>query len=406
MTYRNRRYEKRSKKWKRRTSGKSNANIFTRPSVASRAKNGVIYGLIALTALFVFLFIFFNLFGAGSKIKLVKDLTAEIGSHAAASSFIEEIKDGRVLRDQALDTSSLGKKTCRITVISDKGKEKDYEFQVTIVDTQPPTIEADGNIIVFKGSEVNLLNQAKVRDNANVEPEIEVIGKWDISTVGVYPIKIVARDASGNKAEKEINLEVIDGSSVNGDYSFTTATGHKAEIIDGITYIDGTLVVNKSFSLPKDYAPGLTDDIYYAFYEMVDAAATEGLSIWGVSDYRSWDEQDVLHKNYKEYDTPEEVERYSARPGHSEHQTGLAIDINVSMVQEFADTPEGKWLIAHSWEYGFIYRYPPEKEAYTGYIAEPWHYRYVGKELAAKLYNNGDWITLEEYFGIDSRYSN
>ena len=404
MAFRNKRFEKRSRRRKRRSAEQSGSNIFARPSVASRAKSGVIYGLLALAALFVFLFIFFNVFGGGSKVKLIKDMTAEINSHRAASSFVEEVTNGKVLRDQAVDTSTLVKKTCRITVVSDKGKEKEYEFQITVVDTQPPTIEADSSIVVYKGSELDLKAQAKVSDNSNDEPEIEVVGKWDIASAGTYSITIVAMDASGNKAEKTINLEVIDNTVTDGEYSFITTTGHVAKVIDGITYIDGTMIVNKSFSIPKDYAPGFLNETYYAFYDMVDAAYNDGISLWGISDYRSWEEQDELHEYYKR-EGPDGVEEYSARPGHSEHQTGLAIDINTSLNPEFADTAEGQWLIHHCWEYGFIYRYPAGKEHITGYIAEPWHYRYVGRELAEKLYNDGDWITMEEYFGVDSKYS-
>ena len=258
--------------------------------------------------------------------------------------------------------------------------------------------------MVYKGSELDLKAQAKVSDNSNDEPEIEVVGKWDIASAGTYSITIVAMDASGNKAEKTINLEVIDNTVTDGEYSFITTTGHVAKVIDGITYIDGTMIVNKSFSIPKDYAPGFLNETYYAFYDMVDAAYNDGISLWGISDYRSWEEQDELHEYYKR-EGPDGVEEYSARPGHSEHQTGLAIDINTSLNPEFADTAEGQWLIHHCWEYGFIYRYPAGKEHITGYIAEPWHYRYVGRELAEKLYNDGDWITMEEYFGVDSKYS-
>lgn len=401
MAYRNKRFERRSQKRRRKARANASPNIFMRPSVAARAKSGVLYGLLALAAFFFFLFIFFNIFS--SNLKLVEDLTAEVNSHRSASSFVEEIVDGTIAMDQAVDTSTLGKKTCHITVRSDKGKEKEYEFQITVVDTKAPTIGAEENILVFKGSEVNFLNQAKVSDNSSTEPEIEVIGKWDISTAGIYPIKIVARDASGNKAEKDINLEVIDGNSKEGDYAFTTANGHLAEVINGMTYIDGTLIVNKSFSVRRDYAPGLTNDAYYAFYEMVDAASDDGIALWGIADYISWEMQETYYDGDKEAD-PIEVDSYSERPGHSEHQSGLAIDIN-SHTQSFGETDAGKWLAEHCWEHGFIYRYPPGKESVTGYIAKPWHYRYVGKELAEKLYNQGEWITLEEYFGIGSEYS-
>ena len=97
-----------------------------------------------------------------------------------------------------------------------------------------------------------------------------------------------------------------------------------------------------------------------------------------------------------------EADRVSARPGHSEHQLGLAIDVN-SCYNSFADTKEGKWLAANCYKYGFILRYPSyAAEKYTGYAYEPWHIRYLGEELALKVTQSG--LTLEQYLGIDSRY--
>ena len=96
-------------------------------------------------------------------------------------------------------------------------------------------------------------------------------------------------------------------------------------------------------------------------------------------------------------DGQEAADRYSARPGHSEHQSGLAADIN-SLYQSWGETEEGIWLNTHCADYGFIIRYPEGKESITGYMYEPWHIRYVGKELSSKLYNSGDWITLEDNF--------
>ena len=103
------------------------------------------------------------------------------------------------------------------------------------------------------------------------------------------------------------------------------------------------------------------------------------------------------------------ADTYSARPGHSEHQTGLAADIkgpnnNLYLDQRWINTSEGQWLNNNCYKYGFIIRYPSGKESITGYIYEPWHIRYVGTEVATQLYNGGNWITLEEYLGIDSKY--
>lgn len=168
------------------------------------------------------------------------------------------------------------------------------------------------------------------------------------------------------------------------------------------TYIEGILIVNKTYALPADYAPGVQPEAEAAFKEMQSAAWSEGLNIWIASGYRSYDYQSGLYQRYVNRSGKAEADRYSARPGHSEHQTGLAFDLN-SIDDSFADTAEGKWVAEHCHEYGFIIRYPKGKEGITGYIYEPWHIRYLGKEMAEKVHNSG--LTLEEYLGITSVYS-
>lgn len=167
------------------------------------------------------------------------------------------------------------------------------------------------------------------------------------------------------------------------------------------TYIDGILIANKTYALPEDYNPGVQPEAEAAFKEMQSAAWNEGLNIWIASGFRSYEYQSGLYQRYVNRSGKEEADRYSARPGHSEHQTGLAFDLN-SIDDSFADTAEGKWVAEHCHEYGFIIRYPKGKEDITGYIYEPWHIRYLGKETAEKVFNSG--LTLEEYLGITSVY--
>ena len=179
--------------------------------------------------------------------------------------------------------------------------------------------------------------------------------------------------------------------------------GHVIETIGGITYVDGILIANKTYSLPRDYAPGgLTAECQAALDAMCAGAGQEGIILYPISTYRSYDYQEGLYNRYVERDGKAEADRYSARPGHSEHQSGLAIDLN-SLEYAFADTPEGKWIAAHCHEYGFILRYPEGKEDVTGYRYEPWHVRYLGVETAAAVAASG--LTLEEYLGITSEYA-
>lgn len=170
------------------------------------------------------------------------------------------------------------------------------------------------------------------------------------------------------------------------------------------------ILVNKFYYLPEDYEPTdlvyidypysdrggyLKEEVYSAFREMVDAASSDGISLYSVSPYRSYTTQKGLYEWYASSDGYENADTYSARAGFSEHQTGLAIDIN-STDDSFAYTKEAKWLENNAYKFGFILRYPKGKEYITGYQYEPWHYRYVGTNIANEIYELG--ITFEEYY--------
>jgi hypothetical protein len=179
--------------------------------------------------------------------------------------------------------------------------------------------------------------------------------------------------------------------------------GPQIEVRDGVTYVNGILIVNKTYSLPPEYDPGgLLAECAAAYRALCEGAKAEGLLIYAVSGYRSYAFQKQLYANYAARDGYALADRYSARAGHSEHQTGLAIDVN-SVLRSFANTAEGKWLAAHCHEYGFILRYPEGKEDVTGFMYEPWHIRYLGVETATRVAASG--LTLEEYLGITSVYA-
>lgn len=171
------------------------------------------------------------------------------------------------------------------------------------------------------------------------------------------------------------------------------------------TYIDGVLIVNKEYPLPKDYAPGVNPDAEKAFELMAADAKKAGYELEAYSTYRSYEYQDVLYTNYVNRDGKENADRYSARPGYSEHQTGLSFDIgevgreDLRLTEAFGETPAGKWLAENAHQYGFILRYPKGKEHITGYMYESWHFRYLGVELATKVKESN--LTLEEYLKIN-----
>jgi D-alanyl-D-alanine carboxypeptidase len=183
---------------------------------------------------------------------------------------------------------------------------------------------------------------------------------------------------------------------------------------------DIAVLVNKTHRLPEGYKPDplVEPNVPFTFTEKLEkrkmtkeaagaleklfvGAKSDGINLAGVSAYRSQATQETLFNNYVKKDGVEAANKYSSKPGFSEHQTGLAIDVAGSSgkcaVEDcFADTKEAKWLVGHSAEYGFIIRYLKGKESLTGYQYEPWHIRFVGKEVAKEITQKG--ITLEEYY--------
>ena len=199
----------------------------------------------------------------------------------------------------------------------------------------------------------------------------------------------------------------------------TSSKGYTIYTRSGVTYVDGIMIVNKSYPLPEDYIPQNThtnaagktntcntcinEIAYQSFNKMKSDAAALGLNIYIQSGYRPYSTQKTIYNRYVARDGQAAADTYSARPGSSEHQSGLCFDLN-SISDAFANTAEGKWVNENAYLYGFVIRFPKGKQNYTGYKYESWHLRYVGADLAKELYNNGDWLSLEEYFGLDSEY--
>ena len=171
---------------------------------------------------------------------------------------------------------------------------------------------------------------------------------------------------------------------------------------------DPLVLVNKYHGLPEVYVPELeklggrygvgsmVPEAAAAFRAMADAAKQDGISLRSVSAYRSYQTQQGLYQHYVSIDGKANAERYSARPGYSEHQTGLALDINTASISaHFENTVEYAWLQENCAKFGFMLRYPQDKESITGYRYEPWHYRYVGQAIAQTCMDQG--LTYEEY---------
>lgn len=241
-------------------------------------------------------------------------------------------------------------------------------------------------IIAIQGSE-------RVRQYT-LNEKVAVIAKTDTN---YYKLK----DGTYIHADYLSESETAYNSENGADYTSLTENGYVIERINGITYVDGIMIANKTYTLPADYDPGVKKEAAEALAEMQNAAAAEGLSLYIVSGYRSYYTQKTVYSGWADRDGTEKADTYSSRAGHSDHQTGYTFDLN-SLDQSFADTREGIWLAEHCAEFGFIIRYPKDKEMYTGYVYEPWHVRYIGKEKAKIITESG--LSLEEYYGITSDY--
>ena len=191
--------------------------------------------------------------------------------------------------------------------------------------------------------------------------------------------------------------------NMNLDYDFYTNVNTLHN------YLDITTLVNKYNKLPDNYE---IDDlvvldneysnkgekvrkvIYNDLKKMFDDAKKDNINLNVISGFRTYEKQDTLFNNSIKKNGIDHALIYSAKPGYSEHQLGLAIDIN-SVEENFKNTNEYKWLKNNSYKYGFIERYPENKEYITGFGYEPWHYRYLGVDITTRIFTEN--ITYEEY---------
>ena len=206
---------------------------------------------------------------------------------------------------------------------------------------------------------------------------------------------------------EEVNYsDVISMVNVNRDRDYYT------DIISSKVEDGKLLLVNKYHNLSSDYEPeniiktsatysyagnSLNEETYNAYKNLAEEAKTVGHTILIISSYRTYSSQDELWNERKSLYGTRKADSYAARAGHSEHQSGYAVDVGdfYDVNDKFGETESFTWMIDNAHKFGFILRYPKDKEEITGYSYEPWHYRYVGKDTALKIYNEK--ITFDEY---------
>ena len=248
-----------------------------------------------------------------------------------------------------------------------------------------------------KDASLELSTKEKLKILGNINKKIDYFKDSNIDRYISYKKK--NKKLSNSRVVLEVNM--------NLDKDFYTS------ISPSPNQNSSFILVNKFYYLDEDYVPKKLEEIdnkYSAsgknlvniakisFESLAKKAKEEGFNIRAVSAYRSYSYQANLYNNYISQDGVENADKYSARPGFSEHQTGLAIDVDngVSDFNNFESTKEFSWMNENAHKYGFILRYPKYKEYITGYIYEPWHYRYVGVSVATFIKQND--LAYEEYY--------
>lgn len=311
--------------------------------------------------------------------------TIEYGSDLTTKDLIKSYV-GEIVSCSDLDTNVVGLQMLNV-VLSKGTMERTFEKEVIVEDTQSPIIELKEEkiIIEYNKSYNPKENVNRVYDLVDGELEYSISHniKKDIS--GDYKVVVTAIDKHNNHQEasfivtvKEKPKPVVNTKPMN------------------VTYIQGILLVNKKYGLPSSFG-GTNPTALNALKKLQNAANQAGYQMPLLSGYRSYSYQEGLYNSYVSKYGVALTDTFSARPGHSEHQTGLAFDVgNIS--NDFGETGAGIWLKENCAKYGFIIRYLKGKEHITGYKYEPWHIRYVGVEHATAIMHQG--ITLEEYLGV------
>ena len=376
--------------------------------------------LLAVIGLIIGLIVYFN----SSKLVVDYQDNNEINIYddVYVNDYITKLENGSIISDNTkIDTNSLGVKEVKVVIKDNHNKEHEYVITFNVVDKEDPVISFEKELSTEVGTKIDLLKGVSATDNSKEEIIVEVEGDYDFNKEGEYNLYYVAKDSSGNVKKEGFLLkvnskkEVVPNNNTNNnkkvaDSEFTTSKGFKGVVKNGITYIDGYMIANKTYSLPSTYNPGkLTTETQNAANQMIAAAKNDGISLHVQSGFRSYETQNGMWTRRKNQNGIQFADSGTARAGHSEHQTGLGFDMcgnnDGCITEEHYNTKQAKWMAANAYKFGLILRYPKDKMDETGYKYESWHFRYVGKELAQKLYNNGDWITLENYFGITSKYA-
>ena len=256
------------------------------------------------------------------------------------------------------------------------------------------------------------LNYINVNNKANYDDVIYLINKGIDKTYSSELMELVKsnyfilanldKHLSNEQSSPDKTIAYVNAGLYRSYYQDMVATDTNKDVlmlVNKYNYLSSSYVPKDLETIDANYSRGVNNKLRHvakvAFEKMAAAAKLDNIIIFNQSAYRSYQSQVTIYNRSVASYGVEESDKTSARPGNSEHQTGLTLDIN-SVDNSFKNTSEYQWLIKNSYKYGFILRYPENKEEITGYAYEPWHYRYVGLDAASKINEVG--ITFDEYY--------
>lgn len=247
-----------------------------------------------------------------------------------------------------------------------------------------------------------------LKDNPKSTSKVRHSFITDAKCLPYYKSNNIKRYQDYHKLNNNLSVnDVVTRVNLNLDLPYYTNTKEAKylntfyTLVNKYNYLRDDFVPNNLVEMTTPYSKEgiyLVEEARDNFYKLVDKAKEEDLTIRAISAYRGYTYQKRLYDKYVEADGVDKADTYSARPGFSDHQTGLAIDVDntISSFENFTNTKEYKWMLDNSYKYGFILRYPSGKESITTYQFESWHYRYVGLKLAKKIKASN--LTFDEYF--------
>lgn len=387
-----------------------------------KKNKGFIVGALVLL-LSASLYVFLNL----NKVALKSDIiTIEYGDKMnIENEEILETTDSKVLSSLKVDQSAIdmeeGKDYPKVgkynLIVTYKALFQTQSKNLTLVvaDTKEPIFNKSPKRIEIQGNDEkhDFTSYFEVEELSEFELIIDT-ELVDFENEGIYYAQAVATDIYGNQAThdfailievEETTIEEDEGRTETDETneSATELSEEKPEAVQENRVVptikNGILVVNKKHPLPSNYAPGEDPTAVAQLNQIIREMQRLGYDINDdYSGFRTYDYQKNLYERYVSNDGQEAADTYSARPGYSEHQTGLTFDLKHWDGSLVIKEAEAQWIAENAADYGFIVRYQAGKEHITGYQAEPWHLRYIGEE-AINIYNSG--LTLEEYLGVD-----